>query len=304
MVTSLAERLEAHRSRLSPAALRVVEFLVQHPAVAATAAAAEIAQQVGTSDATVVRSVQILGYTGLPELRRSLGEEWAIKQNPRETLRRRVALVKGDPGSVLDAVLADGIDMLAEMRAIADHAVFLDAVASLAQARRVIVLGFGPPGALAEYMALNLSRIGKPARAETQSGFRLADGLAGLTGHDALLVLAPLRHLREIDVALDRARAVGARTVLVSELLAEKLRGHVDQAIVTANSRGRVANESLALMVILDAMLLGVSASQPDESLSSWERINELRAALTGQDIDLPPVWRGETPTDASPRDK
>src|SRR5262249_54522041 len=149
--TSLAERLEAHRARLSPAALRVVEYLVRHPAVAATAAAAEIAQQVRTSDATVVRAVQELGYSGLPDLRRSIGEEWAVGPDPRETLQQRVAMIHGNLGAVLDAVLADGINLLAETRETTDHQAFLESVAALARARRVLVLGFGPPGALAEY---------------------------------------------------------------------------------------------------------------------------------------------------------
>ena len=62
MTTTLDERLAA--SELSPAERRVARFLVDHGEEAAFLSAVEIGGQLGTSDATVVRTVKRLGYAG------------------------------------------------------------------------------------------------------------------------------------------------------------------------------------------------------------------------------------------------
>jgi len=47
-------------------------FLSDHPDHVAGATALELAEQIGTSNATVIRTVKALGYKGLPALRRVL----------------------------------------------------------------------------------------------------------------------------------------------------------------------------------------------------------------------------------------
>src|SRR4051794_8975083 len=69
-VSSLDERLAARRDALSPTEQRVADFFAQHREEAAFLSATEIAQRLGTSDATVVRTAQSLGYSGLQELKR------------------------------------------------------------------------------------------------------------------------------------------------------------------------------------------------------------------------------------------
>jgi DNA-binding MurR/RpiR family transcriptional regulator len=59
-------------SALSPTAARVARFIDQHRATAIASSAAKLAARTGTSDATVVRTVQALGFEGLPELKEAL----------------------------------------------------------------------------------------------------------------------------------------------------------------------------------------------------------------------------------------
>jgi DNA-binding MurR/RpiR family transcriptional regulator len=148
---SLEQRLEAHRERMTPAVLRVARFLVDHPERALVATAAEIAESARTSDATVVRAVQTLGYAGLPELRRGVGEQLVARYDPREALDQSVARVRNDPRSVLDTVIDDAITLLAETRGVVDHDEFVDSLHLLADADRIVVVGWGTAGAMAQY---------------------------------------------------------------------------------------------------------------------------------------------------------
>src|SRR5438132_11333395 len=67
-----AERVAERGGSLAPAERRVAELLLDLGPEATLLSAAALAEQLGTSDATVVRTAQSLGYSGLAELRRAL----------------------------------------------------------------------------------------------------------------------------------------------------------------------------------------------------------------------------------------
>jgi len=277
---TLEQRLEARRDHMSPAALRVARYLVDRPDRAVVATAAEIAEAAQTSVATVVRTAQTLGYEGLPELRRGVGLELGARRDPRETLEQRVTRVREDPAMVLDTVLDDSIALLAETRTAVAHEAFESTVALLSTAERILVLGWGPTGMLAEYLALHLHRLGCAAVPDTRSGMGLADSLSGVRSGDVLVVIAPLAHVREIDVALDRAAEVNARVVLITELLGERLRHRVEHVLTTASSRRRTASHAVSTIVLIDALVLGVAAAAPERALDTWESIKAMWSAL------------------------
>ncbi|MFC7691959.1 hypothetical protein ACFQY5_22655 [Paeniroseomonas aquatica] len=54
---------EADIAALSPTIARVVRFLQANHAVVIACSAAELAQRIGTSDASVVRAAQALGFS-------------------------------------------------------------------------------------------------------------------------------------------------------------------------------------------------------------------------------------------------
>lgn len=284
---SLAERVEASRDVLSPGIRRVAEYLVDRPEFAATASASEIAQAVGTSDATVVRAVQVLGYDGLPDLRRRLGREWEVR-NPRIALGERVDHVAGETTSALDKVLLNDMELLARARETISSESFGAAVDVLARAERVVVVGFGQPGMIAELTALSLNRNAKHADALTSSGFRLADGLVRLSERDAVLLLAPLRFLPEIDVLLDHAASIGIPVVLVTEVLRSRLSGRVSETLALPSSRGQTSTGLTVLVSVLEAIVLAVAATEPAAGAHSWETINMLRVRLAGPELDFP----------------
>ena len=62
---------------LAPAERRVAELLLDLGPEATLLSAAALAEQLGTSDATVVRTAKALGYSGLAELRRALAARTA-----------------------------------------------------------------------------------------------------------------------------------------------------------------------------------------------------------------------------------
>src|SRR3954464_13905462 len=91
---------------LSPKERGVADFYAGHPEEAAFLSAAEIAERLGTSDATVVRAVKARGSAGIPELRRELIDALRARATPAVRLGRTREDAGADPlGHVIDLEL-------------------------------------------------------------------------------------------------------------------------------------------------------------------------------------------------------
>lgn len=277
---SLQQRLAAVADRLAPAERHVAEYMRDNPYDVAFASAGEIGAIAGTSDATVVRTAKALGFSGLPELKRIVGSALAALGRPPDLLHRRIETVSGGADDTLDTVFTETSDVLAEARRTLSPDEFGRAATMLGEARTVSTFGVGPSGLVASYLALRLNRMGLAARAIEATGFRLADDLLQLGKDDVLVLFLPARLLADVEVALDRAEAVGARTVLVTAALVPVLGPRVDVALQTALSVSGVIREALVEVALVDALALQVAAGMEARAVSASEELGRLRDRL------------------------
>lgn len=261
---------------LSPKERAVADFYAEHREEAAFLSAAEIAERLGTSDATVVRAVKALGYSGIPELRRELIAALRARATPAVRLGRSLEDAGEDP---LGHVLELEIELLESARSI-DRADFARAVDLLAAGDRVLAFGLGPTGPMASYFALRLARFGRPAEALLASGLLLADELLAAKAGDVLLLMAYERLDRDADAALARANDLGLPVVLLTDTLGPKLASRVDVALPALRGRGGAWSGGAATMAILDALLLALAARDRGRSLGALAELNELRKRL------------------------
>jgi DNA-binding MurR/RpiR family transcriptional regulator len=263
---------------LSPKERAVADFYAEHGEEAAFLSAAEIAERLGTSDATVVRAVKALGYAGIPELKRELIDALRARATPAVRLGRSLEDLGEDP---LGHVIALERELLDSAQTI-DRAEFARAVDVLAAADRVLAFGLGPTGPIVEYFALRLVRFGRPAQAITASGLLLADRLLAARRGDALVLAAYEILDRDADVALGRANDLRLPVVLLTDTLGPKLADRVDVVLPALRSRRGTLSGNAATMAILDALLLALAARDRARSLSALAELNELRKGLRG----------------------
>ncbi|AQY01847.1 MurR/RpiR family transcriptional regulator [Microbacterium foliorum] len=287
---TLDQRFEAHRDLMTPAITKVAQYLLDQPRRALVATASELAREANVSDATVIRAVQVLGYSGLPEMRREVSEQLTARYDPRDELEHRVSDGVGMSRSAFEAVVTDAIDLLNETRTTLDEHAFNDAVRLLSNASHIVVAGWGTGAAAAEFATLTLNRVGYRATAAMNSGFRLADDLAHLIDTDVVVILAPLLHVHEIDVTLDRAAQGGIPTILITEILGEKLKKRVTRVLNVAPSLRLNVSGMIGIIAVLDALILALASLNPDRARATWERINALRGEFKTRSIADSPL--------------
>lgn len=280
---SLDERLAARRAGLSPTEQRVADFFARHREEVAFLSATEIAQQIGTSDATVVRAAQSLGYSGLQELKREIASALRSRATPALSLGRRLEEIGADPESALDHALTLQIALLEEARQTIPPASFARALDLMHAADRVLIYGAGPSAALADYLAMRLIRIGRQAVAITSTGFGLADGLLAMRPGDVLVLMAYGRVHHEIEVTLDHTKGIGIPVILLTDTLGMALAERIAVSLSARRGQTGTFGSVATTIVLMDALLIGLAARDRSRALVTLEALNDLRERIGGE---------------------
>ena len=96
---SFDDRVESLLDGLSPAEQRVARYFQQNREEVLIGSAAALAAKMKTSDATVIRTVRALKFSGLDELRRALADELRSSLSPADRLTRTLGEVGGSVGN-------------------------------------------------------------------------------------------------------------------------------------------------------------------------------------------------------------
>jgi len=279
-----AERLAERNDHLAPAERRVAELLLDLGPAATLLSAAALAEQLGTSDATVVRTAKSLGYSGLAELRRALASH-GDSPPLGERLRRTLEQTPGD--ELFTSAIGNHLSALEHLTRNVSPKAFQGAVAVLTGRERVVWRGVGPSAHLAAYGQLMTQRIGKPSTALVHTGTSFADELLTLTPTDAVVVFAYGRPQSHVRVLLEHAEMLDTPVVLITDTLGRKLGAAVAATLQCGRGATGLFASHGTTLVVVEALVLAIAATRQAESEASLSRLNELRASLAGRRIDV-----------------
>jgi len=283
-----AGTLAARSARLSsPVERAVAEFLLAAGSRAAAMSAREIAREIGTSDATVIRTARSLGFQGFRELKRFVaGQQDEVPIE--ERLRTSLDAVE-DPGTELQANIERQRDALVSMAQNIPEAEFREATRVIERASCVWWSGVGPSAFLAGYAAFLFRRLGKDSGSLTHAGFDGADELLGLKSGHAVVVLAYGRVHRHVRVLLERAKEVGCEVVSVTDSVSLPAEEQIRARLLSGRGRQGMFASHATTMVLIEALALSMAASQPVSAQASVEELNALRREIAGRPLTVDP---------------
>ncbi|MCI2423873.1 MurR/RpiR family transcriptional regulator [Saccharopolyspora sp. K220] len=280
-ILDLRARIREHWDSLSPSAQEVCRLLGEiTPEQLLYKSAVDLGAETRTSNATVVRALQSLGYTGLADLKTAVARPFTDTTAPEMRARSRVEATKGDLPNVWNMVAAEWVDRINLMRASFSVEDYQQTVELMLGAREIVPFGFGSSYVVAEHLAFKLRRIGRRARPIHSSGFCLPDDLLGLERGDVVILFAPGRLVIDIDVLLSRVRTVGATSVLVTAELVDQLKDSVDVLLIAPHSPTGLTGDTATAMVVADALIQGVAASDVENTVQSSHTLNTLRQQM------------------------
>lgn len=275
---TLDDRIATNMDRLRPAERRVALYFQRNREKVLFASAAALADDAGTSDATVIRATRAMGYAGLADLRRSLAQEMRRDVTLTDRLESTLATVEEGSGGAFGITLDIHTQAIDRLRQDITPDLFARAVDAVTAAARVFVFGIGPSGAMADYFAIQLCRLGVSASAMTRTGLLLADDLHKLRAGDLVVILAYGRVYREVSALVGHTAAIAVPVMLITDTLGSALRDRVDMVLPVARGRAKMFSMHTATLALMEALLVGVAAKRPADTIAALERLKSLRS--------------------------
>jgi DNA-binding MurR/RpiR family transcriptional regulator len=258
---SLSEYIQERFDEFSRSQKDVARYIVDHLDEAAFLTAEELARRASTSSSTVVRFSQALGFEGYPELQQAAIEEY-----------RSVGAASGTAAgtlfsfdhSELEASLGADYSNLEETARKLTREQVDGAVAALAEAQRVVIVGVDQMAFFASYLRHTLSLLDIRAEIVASTGGESLQRLGRIDDETLVIVLSSGRAhpllLRAMKLALHR----NARTLAISDASMSEVGEHAELTLYYSSNSPSFARSNTALMALVQALAHGLYARDED----------------------------------------
>lgn len=275
MGETLYDDIKRRLPDLPKAMRRVALYFVSNPLDVVAKSAHDLALILETSDATVVRTAQALGFGGLAELKQLLAESLSAS-TPSKAFSKVVGETQADMRKAIERSLDMQAKALFDLRDGEAGRNIAPVAQILGARRRIVLFGQGQTAHIISYIGHLMRRHGREVLLLRASGKALADELLQLDSEDGLLVLSYDRVYAEVRATANEALRLGIPIVLVTGDARNELAQKCDQLVVLPRGEtGGMATHgtTLAWLETLVVALAVASKKDTSEALARLERI-------------------------------
>ncbi|MDF2630186.1 MAG: RpiR4 [Symbiobacteriaceae bacterium] len=256
-----AEGVQAKiRSRLpncSRGERRVAEYILESPSQVIYQSVTEVGVATETSEATVIRFCQSLGYRGYHEFKVALAQDLVVP-----TPAQSEDIRTDDPlPAIASKLLTHNIQVLQDTMRVLDMEQLERAVDAVTRARKVEFYGVGASGVTAADARYKFLRIGTLCDAPPDPNIQ-AMSAAMLTPQDVAVGISWSGSNKDTLHVLNNARQAGARVIAVTNFVKSPVTEVADVVLLTASRETPAQSGSLASKIaqifVLDLLFTGV----------------------------------------------
>lgn len=271
------DHLERRRDSLSPRLLEVANYIDRNRHAVLGMSALEIGFETETSDATVIRAIQALGFAGLRELKATLETWLGQTDSPVEKMAMTTTALHEDIDAAIDFVLHSQRTTVEALSTPENRAAMAEAVNILAAASGVCVFGIGASGIIAEYSARLFTRSGLPGTALSATGIALAEQMLAMRSGQALIMMLHGRAHREATTIIGEAKRLGMPIVIILGQQDSPLRAQAQCSILLPRAKADQVSLHAPTLVAVEALHIAVSARIAPKALRTLDRLLALR---------------------------
>jgi DNA-binding MurR/RpiR family transcriptional regulator len=272
-------RIQGTYSSLRTAEQRVADFILKHAEELIYLTVTELAERTQTSESTVVRLCQKIGYKGYQEFKIMLARDLV---GPAETVYEEI-----DSDDSLEALktkvfqanaqaLKDTIEVLSDEE-------LAKAVEAIVRARRVEIYGIGGSAPLALDAYHKFMKLGICAVWLNDSDL-MAMSSSLLSAGDVALGISHTGASRDVCDAMENAQNAGATTICITHRATSPITKVSNVKLFTAAKETAFGSDAtssrIAQLSIIDVLYAGIANQDYDHALA---RIQKTREASAGK---------------------
>jgi len=275
----------AHYNHLTKSEKRIADFIRKNQEESAFLSAAEIADLLDLSEATLVRFARSLDFDSYPHMRQVLQDNFRRRITHSSRLRGRLDDLQSG-GDILERLTATEVDYLTQALESIDRSEMQKAIELMRTHNRIFVFGLGPSISLVDLLQVRLSRFGKTVVSLTNSGREMLEPLLSLQPSDLVFVICFFVQNPALRLMLDYSNKIGSKIIMLTDTLDSIFSDQVD---VTLSARRGPFGEFHSLVVpmtVINALLLSLADKDKEQILPMLDKLDSLRDMLKDYNIN------------------
>lgn len=298
-LTSLEVRFA--KSPLSGSRRRLIREILDNHEETFFLSSRELAKRYNVDAATIVRTVQALGYERFADFAADLRQHFVNHITPYTVLKAATQEKRSVTQQIQHCVERD-VESLSILRSslVADRAV--DLAKRIHGARNILVVGVDLAASLAWFLAYGLIPLGFSAEAPVGSTGNLQHKIDLLTVKDLLVAISFGKCLRETVEAVDRARSHGIPTFGITDSDTTPIALHCEDYLLAPTSSPSFTGSYVAPMALLNTIIVACAHLRPKRALAMLSRTEQ--EYRTGRRWYQEPMRRSRSAADGNHESK
>jgi DNA-binding MurR/RpiR family transcriptional regulator len=289
-VADLERRILGVYDNLTIKQHRVARFMMDNVMVVALAPASEVAERSGVNAATVVRFCQLLGYTGYAQLRREITQ--SIPHFATAVAKMERPHPRDSSGSIVMEVLSQDALNVERTIELNGRERFAKAVELLGHARRVLCIGFGRSGVVAELLAEHLSLVGVPAQGAHRDVGQAAAAIAHCREEDVVVIVSLWRYHRSAVRLFRAAVEASIPTVVITDNSVSPFAKDASIVLIAATETPGLTHSLTGLVALCNALATDIAFTDSKRAVEGFRKVDEIYDDLeTHQDATASRNW-------------
>lgn len=272
--TPLEIRYAKSESKLSPSRKKMLGLILENPGDTFFLSSRELAKRYGVDAATIVRTIQALGYGKFAEFAADLRSHFIMRITPYTALKA----ASQERRSPADRI-RHGVDMdlrnLQALRTGLDPERIIVLSKMVKRARRIMVVGIDLAAALSWHLAYGLVHLGFPAEAPVGGTGNVQRRVRTLTSKDLLIAISFGQCLRETVEAALRAKKQGVPTFGITDSERTPIARVCGDSCLASVASPSFGSSYVAPMSVLGAILTACAHMQTSRTLALLRRSAE-----------------------------
>ena len=274
-MTDILTYIQENMSSFSKGQKLIANSILQSYDKAAFMTASKLGKTVNVSESTVVRFAAELGFDGYPSMQKTLQEMIRNKL----TAIQRVEVSKERIGNqdVMTMVMQSDIEKIRMTLDETDQVSFNQAVAAIANAKRIYVLGVRSASVLANFISFYFRfMFDNLVSVDTSSISEVFEQIVHISADDVFIGLSFPRYSKRTIKAMQYAKDQGAKVVAITDSKVSPLTKIADVSLLAKSDMASFVDSLVAPLSLVNALIVAISREKAVHLESSLNRLESI----------------------------
>ena len=274
-MTDILTYIQENMSSFSKGQKLIANYILQSYDKAAFMTASKLGKTVNVSESTVVRFAAELGFDGYPSMQKTLQEMIRNKL----TAIQRVEVSKERIGNqdVMTMVMQSDSEKIRMTLDETDQTSFNQAVAAIANAKRIYVLGVRSASVLANFISFYFRfMFDNLVSVDTSSISEVFEQIVHISADDVFIGLSFPRYSKRTIKAMQYAKDQGAKVVAITDSKVSPLTKIADVSLLAKSDMASFVDSLVAPLSLVNALIVAISREKAVHLESSLNRLESI----------------------------